>query len=227
VPETTPLEELAPEDLLQGYAMGIFPMSDGRYDPEIRWIDPRHRGVMPLDGFHLSRSLARRIRSGGFDVTVDTVFGMVVEACADRPETWISHRIQKLYMQLFELGSAHSVEVWQADRLVGGLYGVTLGAAFFGESMFSRVTDASKIALAFTVHRLNAGGFSLFDTQFLTPHLASLGGCEIPRAEYRRLLADAVQQVAHFAQRGYSPSSSDVADSAGASGRIHPRTQTS
>ncbi len=224
---TTHREELTPEILLKAYAMGIFPMSDGRNDPEIHWVDPRRRGVIPLDGFHLSRKLARRIRSGAFQVTVDTAFLQVVEACADRAETWISQRIQYLYGQLFELGYAHSVEVYQADRLVGGVYGITLGAAFFGESMFSRTTDASKVALAYTVDRLRAGGFTLFDTQFLTPHLASLGGREIPRGEYHRQLADALKENADFAPAGYSPAPSSVAPSAGASGRMQLRTQTS
>jgi leucyl/phenylalanyl-tRNA---protein transferase len=224
---TTHREELTPEILLKAYAMGIFPMSDGRNDPEIHWVDPRRRGVIPLDGFHLSRKLARRIRSGAFRVTVDTDFLQVVEACADRAETWISQRIQYLYGQLFELGYAHSIEVYQADRLVGGVYGITLGTAFFGESMFSRTTDASKVALAYTVDRLRAGGFTLFDTQFLTPHLASLGGREIPRSEYHRQLAEALQANADFAPEGYSPAPSSVAPSAGASGRMQLRTQTS
>ena len=220
-------DEITPEILLRAYAMGIFPMSDGREDPEIHWIDPRRRGVLPLDGFHLSRSLARRIRSGRFRVTVDTAFEPVVEACADRGETWISRRIQRLYVQLHQLGFAHSIEVWEGDALVGGVYGVTLGAAFFGESMFSRVTDASKLALAFAVHRLRAGGFRLFDTQFLTPHLASLGGREIPRAEYHRLLSEALSETAEFDPPGYSPSAGSVASSAGASGSTQFSTQTS
>jgi leucyl/phenylalanyl-tRNA---protein transferase len=224
---TAPLEEITPEILLGAYGIGIFPMSDGREDPDVHWIDPRRRGIFPLDGFHLSRRLARRIRSGAFRVTVDTAFPDVVDACADREETWISQRIQRLYDQLFQLGFAHSIEVYQADRLVGGVYGVTLGAAFFGESMFSRVTDASKVALAYAVHRLKAGGFTLFDTQFLTPHLASLGGQEIPRGEYHRQLAEALEKSADFAPAGYSPSPATVAASAGASGRMQLSTQTS
>jgi leucyl/phenylalanyl-tRNA--protein transferase len=227
VPETSSFEELTPDILLRAYAMGIFPMSDGRDDPEIHWIDPRRRGVLPLDGFHISRSLAKRIRSGAFHVTTDTAFEAVVEACADRDETWISHRIQRLYAQLHALGFAHSIEIWQSDQLVGGVYGVTLGAAFFGESMFSRVTDASKLALAHAVHRLRAGGFRLFDTQFLTPHLASLGAQEIPRAEYHRKLAHALQLSATFDPPGYSPSAGSVASSAGASGSTQDSTQTS
>jgi leucyl/phenylalanyl-tRNA---protein transferase len=218
-------DEITPEILLRAYAMGIFPMADGRDDPEIHWIDPRRRGIMPLDGFHTSRSLARRLRRGGFQVTVDTAFREVVEACSTREETWISHRIERLYLQLFHLGFAHSLEVWEAEQLVGGVYGVTLGAAFFGESMFSHATDASKISLAHLVHRLRAGGFRLFDTQFLTPHLATLGAREIPRAEYHQLLADALAQDASFTPEGYS--SSGVASSAGASGRTQFKTQTS
>jgi leucyl/phenylalanyl-tRNA--protein transferase len=230
VDETSSLEELTPEILLRAYAMGIFPMSDGRDDPEIHWIDPRRRGILPLDGFHISRSLAKRLRSGQFRVTIDTVFEAVVEACAEREETWISQRIQRLYVELHGLGFAHSVEVWEGDALVGGVYGVTLGTAFFGESMFSRTTDASKVALAYAVHRLRAGGFRLFDTQFLTPHLASLGGVELPRAEYHRQLAAALEEVGTFAPAGYCPSSSDVVSGAGsgaASGSTQFSTQTS
>ncbi len=222
-----PGPKITPEILLRAYAMGIFPMADGRDDPEIHWIDPRHRGIMPLDGFHLSRTLARHIRQGGFQVTADRDFTGVVEACAEREETWISQRIQTLYESLRALGHAHSIEVWKGDMLAGGVYGVTLGGAFFGESMFSRRTDASKIALAYTVHRLRAGGFQLFDTQFLTPHLASLGGVEIPRAEYRDRLAAALGQSAEFAPEGYPPEPSEVAVSLAASGRTQDRTQTS
>jgi leucyl/phenylalanyl-tRNA---protein transferase len=225
VPEKPLDDELTPDILLRAYAMGIFPMSDGRADPEIHWIDPRRRGVLPLDGFHISRSLAKRIRSGVFRVTTDTAFEGVVAACAGRDETWISHRIQHLYAALHAMGFAHSVEVWQGRALVGGVYGVTLGAAFFGESMFSRATDASKVALAHAVHRLNAGGFRLFDTQFLTPHLASLGGQEIPRAEYHRQLAAALGSTATFDPPGYSPSAGTVVSEA--SGKMQDSTQTS
>lgn len=220
-------DEITPDVLLRAYAMGIFPMSDGRDEPEIHWIDPRRRGILPLEGFHLSRSLSRRIRSGNHRVTVDTAFEAVVEACAARDETWISQRIQRLYAQLHALGFAHSVEVWDGAELVGGVYGVTLGSAFFGESMFSRATDASKVALAYAVHRLRAGGFRLFDTQFLTPHLASLGGTEISRAEYHRLLSEALAHTADFDPVGYSSSALSVASLAGASGRMQFSTQTS
>jgi len=220
-------DTLEPETLLQAYAMGVFPMAEGREDSEIHWVDPRRRGIMPLDDFHISRSLARTLRQTPLIVTVDRDFDAVVSACAEREETWISHQIQILYSQLHRRGFAHSIEVrTSADAgndLVGGVYGVTLGGAFFGESMFSRVTDASKIALAYTVHRLRAGGFTLFDTQFLTPHLASLGAVEIPRAAYHRRLADALARPASFDPPGYSPSASDVA----ASGSTQSRTQTS
>lgn len=148
--------------------------------------DPRERGIIPLDGFHVSRSLARRIRSGQFQITTDTDFEGVVAGCADREETWISHGIAALYAQLHRMGAAHSLEVRDGDALVGGVYGVTIGAAFFGESMFSRRTDASKVALAYLTDRLNRAGFTLFDTQFLTPHLASLGGIEIPGTSIAR-----------------------------------------
>jgi leucyl/phenylalanyl-tRNA---protein transferase len=220
-------EELDPDTLLRAYALGIFPMSDGRGDADLHWIDPRRRGILPLDGFHMSRSLERRLRRADYRLTADQAFAEVVIACADRQETWISHRIQRLYQTLHDQGHAHSIEVWQDDTLAGGVYGVTLGAAFFGESMFSRATDASKVALAFAVHRLRAGGFRLFDTQFLTPHLASLGGIEISRAEYHRRLAAAVAVRADFAPVGYSPTPLDVAGSFAASGSTQDSTQTS
>ncbi len=183
--------------------MGIFPMAASREDHNVHWVDPRHRGILPLDGFHISGSLARRIRRGGFAIRTDSDFAGVVTACADRPETWINAPIFDLYVALHQSGQAHSLEVWDGDALIGGVYGVVLGAAFFGESMFSRRTDASKLALAALVHRLRAGGFALFDTQFLTPHLASLGGVEIPRADYRRRLAQALARRAQFDPPGY------------------------
>ncbi len=220
------LDDVTPEILLRAYALGIFPMADGREDPGLHWIDPRRRGVLPLDGFHLSRSLARVIRQGRFRVTADQDFAGVVAACADRAETWISRRIEALYLALHAQGQAHSVEVWDSAALVGGVYGVTLGAAFFGESMFSRRADASKVALAHAVHRLRAGGFRLFDTQFLTPHLASLGGEEIARGEYHRRLAQALAATARFHPPGYGPSPSEVA-SGSASGTSQASTQTS
>lgn len=202
---------ITPDLLLHAYAMGVFPMAEGRDDPTVHWVDPRLRGVIPLDGFHMSRSLAKVIRQGRFSVTTDRDFAGVVQGCADRPETWINDEIFNLYNSLQAMGRAHSLEVWQEGQLVGGVYGVTLGAAFFGESMFSRATDASKVALAYLVHRLRAGGFTLFDTQFLTPHLASLGAVEISRAAYHKRLKAALQAQAQFNPPGYQPLSSSVA----------------
>ena len=189
---------LTPELLLNAYASGVFPMSESRDDPEVFWVDPRFRGIIPVDGFHISRSLAKRMRRGGFTVSFDTAFEQVVEGCADRDETWISDTIFALYSALYKAGFAHSVEVWEGDTLIGGSYGVALGGAYFGESMFSRRTDASKIALAWLIDRLRLDGFTLFDTQFLTPHLASLGGIEIPRGEYRKRLKAALAEPARF-----------------------------
>lgn len=189
---------LTPELVLHAYAMGLFPMAEHREDEAIFWVDPRRRGVFELDRFHISRSLARRMRRGGFTVTVNAAFEAVMEACADRAETWINDEIRRLYAALHRMGHAHSVEVWVDGALAGGVYGVTLGAAYFGESMFSRRTDASKIALAYLVDRLRRAGFQLFDTQFLTPHLASLGAVEISRAEYHRRLRAALEADADF-----------------------------
>ncbi len=225
-----PDQTITPELLLRGYAAGIFPMAQGRDYPEIHWIDPRRRGILPLDGFHISRSLRRTILTCGWSVTIDTAFAETLQGCADRPETWINAPIFALYTDLHTAGFAHSLEVWEGQTLVGGVYGVTLGAAFFGESMFSRRTDASKLALAYAVHRLRAGGFSLFDTQFLTPHLASLGGVEITRIDYRRRLSTALERSARFAPEGYCPSPSDVAGpstGAGSAGVTQRSTQTS
>lgn len=190
---------LTPELLLQGYAMGIFPMAEHRDDPEVFWVDPKRRGIIPLDGFRISRSLARRIRRGEFDIAIDRDFAAVVDGCADRAETWINAEIRDHYLALHRMGHAHSLEVRAGGLLVGGVYGVALGGAFFGESMFSRRTDASKVALAYLVHRLAQGGFTLFDTQFLTTHLASLGGVEISRGQYRALLSEALTRDGDFA----------------------------
>lgn len=192
------VQGLTAEMLLSGYARGIFPMAQSRDDPELLWFEPHARGIVPLRGFHVSRSLARTIRRGGFEIRIDTAFRAVVEACAAREETWINGPLFTLYDALFAIGHAHSLEVWQGGALVGGVFGVTLGGAFFGESMFSRVPDASKVALTYTVDRLQQTGFVLFDTQYLTPHLASLGGVEIPRLEYRRRLAAALPLAADF-----------------------------
>lgn len=189
---------LTPDLLLHGYSIGIFPMAEHREDAEIFWVDPRRRGIIPLDGFHISRSLARRMLKNSYRITVDQDFAGVLSGCADRAETWISEEIRRHYLALHERGHAHSLEIWHDGRLTGGVYGVVLGAAFFGESMFSRRTDASKIALAYLVDRLNRAGFSLFDTQFLTAHLATLGGVEIARAEYHRRLERAMAHTADF-----------------------------
>ncbi|WP_298936950.1 leucyl/phenylalanyl-tRNA--protein transferase [uncultured Ruegeria sp.] len=189
---------LSPELLLHGYSIGIFPMAEHRHDPELFWVDPKIRGVFPLDGFHISRSLARRIRNCGFSVTIDQDFAGVVDGCADRADTWINDELRSLYQRLHVSGHAHSLEIWDGTLLVGGVYGVVLGAAFFGESMFSRRRDASKIALAYLTDRLLQTGFQLFDTQFLTAHLASLGAIEIPRSRYRSLLEEAINTSADF-----------------------------
>ena len=190
---------LTPDLLLSAYRQGVFPMAEGRDDPAVFWVDPRRRGNVPLAGFPLSRSLARTIRRGRFAWTLDAAFAEVVDGCAAREETWISGTIRDLYAALHRRGAGRSVEVWEGDALVGGVYGVAIGGAFFGESMFSRRTDASKVALAVLVERLRAGGFRLLDAQFLSPHLASLGAVEVSRAEYRRRLAQALGQPATLA----------------------------
>jgi leucyl/phenylalanyl-tRNA--protein transferase len=177
--------------LMHGYSIGIFPMAEHREDPEIFWVDPRRRGIFPLDGFHCSRSLLRTMRTTGFDISFDRAFADVVNGCADRSDTWINSEIRALYQQLHDRNQAHSVEIWDQGALVGGVYGVVLGSAFFGESMFSRRSNASKMALACLIDRLRSAGFTLFDTQFLTDHLASLGAIEISRAAYLSLLETA------------------------------------
>ena len=203
------METFGARDLLDCYARGVFPMADARDDPQVFLIDPERRGVIPLDGFHLSRRLARTVRSDAFEVRTDTAFLQVVQTCAearpDRTETWINHPIERLYSQLHEAGSAHSVECWRDGELLGGLYGVTLRGAFFGESMFSRARDASKVALVHLVARLIAGGFTLLDTQFLTEHLAQFGAVEINRAAYHRRLKAALTIDADFQRAGVLP----------------------
>lgn len=193
---------ITPELLLKGYANGIFPMAESRDDPDVFWVDPRKRGILPLDAFHISRSLARAMRRSTWTLTADTDFEGVVDGCADRADTWINPKIRRLYSALYDSRHAHSIEVWEGTTLVGGVYGVVLGAAFFGESMFSRRTNASKMALAGCVDRLRRGGFSLFDTQFLTDHLASLGAIEVTRARYHTLLDAAMNQTADFIDPG-------------------------
>jgi leucyl/phenylalanyl-tRNA---protein transferase len=192
--------KLTPEILLRAYAEGLFPMAERRGDPTLYWVSPEKRGVLPLDVFHLPHRLARRVRSGAFTVTADHAFRDVMLACAapapGRQETWINDEILRLYIALHAGGHAHSIECWQDGELAGGLYGVRLGAAFFGESMFSRRRDASKVALVHLVEGLRRGGFVLLDTQFITAHLAQFGAIEIPRAHYLVKLADALNREA-------------------------------
>ncbi|MBI1779710.1 MAG: leucyl/phenylalanyl-tRNA--protein transferase [Proteobacteria bacterium] len=194
--------DLTPELLLQGYAVGVFPMAERRDDPNLVFIEPDRRGILPLDRFHLAKSLKKTLKRRQFEVRCDTNFASVLEGCAEptpeRPDTWINAEIVRLYTALFEQGNAHSLEAWLEGELVGGLYGVALGGAFFGESMFSRVADASKVALAHLVARLRHGGFVLLDSQFVTRHLERFGAFEIGRAEYRRRLAGALAIPAVF-----------------------------
>lgn len=184
---------LTPQMILTGYANGVFPMSDSRDNPNLFWVDPADRGIIPLDGFHISKSLAKTIRSERFSIRFNTDLNGVVEGCADREETWINDTIFNLYKKLHAIKFCHSLEVYEGDALVGGVFGLTIGTTFFGESMFSRRTDASKVALAYMVARLRATGFTLFDTQFITSHLASLGAIEIPRADFHDLLEKALK----------------------------------
>lgn len=189
---------LTPALVLRAYAAGVFPMADSASASDIFWVDPRRRGVLPLDSFHLSRTLKKRIQKGDFEVRIDTDFLSVIDACADRSETWINETIRQLYVDLHRLGNAHSVEIWEGGILTGGLYGVRLESAFFGESMFSRTRDASKIALSYLVARLRRGGFTLLDTQFTTPHLETMGARTVPRHKYHALLERALQRRADF-----------------------------
>ncbi|UVO50242.1 leucyl/phenylalanyl-tRNA--protein transferase [Sphingomonas sp. SUN019] len=182
--------------VLGAYSVGVFPMADGRDAPGVYWVEPRQRAILPLDGFHLSKSLRKTLLSDRFRITADRAFGDILQLCAesasDRPETWINASIEQVFRRLHTAGHAHSIECWDGDRLAGGLYGLALGRAFFGESMVSRATDASKVALAALVARLRVGGFTLLDCQFMTDHLASLGAVEIARADYMALLADSL-----------------------------------
>jgi leucyl/phenylalanyl-tRNA--protein transferase len=194
--------EITPELLLQAYRIGVFPMGERRDDPKLYWLDPRLRAVLPLDGFHLPKRLARTVQRGPFEVTADTAFTDTMRACAEprpgHPESWINDPILALYGELFARGHAHSIECRRDGELVGGLYGVSVGAAFFGESMFSRERDASKVALVHLVARLIKGSFRLLDCQFMTEHLRSFGAIEIQRDDFRALLADAVERTASF-----------------------------
>jgi leucyl/phenylalanyl-tRNA--protein transferase len=194
--------DITPEVLLRAYACGIFPMAESADDPSLFWVEPEIRGVIPLDGFRIASRLARTVRTEVFTVTVDRAFKAVIDGCAapqaGRNDTWINKRIRDLYIALHGLGHAHSVEVWNDDELVGGLYGVNLGRAFFGESMFHRARDASKVALVHLVARLIVGGFELLDTQYVTEHLRSFGAVEIPRRRYTALLDKALKGEADF-----------------------------
>jgi leucyl/phenylalanyl-tRNA--protein transferase len=189
--------EITPEILLRAYAAGIFPMAESADDPSLFWVEPRERGLIPLDGFHVGRRLARTVRSDLYEIRVDSDFDGVISGCAspgpDRDRTWINTRIRDLYGRLFDAGHCHTVEAYREGRLVGGLYGVSLGAAFFGESMFHKERDASKVALVHLVARLRLAGYRLLDTQFVTEHLARFGAYEVPRRIYRRLLKEAVE----------------------------------
>jgi leucyl/phenylalanyl-tRNA--protein transferase len=187
---------ITPEILLRAYSIGLFPMAESADDPEIFWVEPDLRGVLPLDDFHISKSLAKTIRRKPFEIRFDHDFEAVIAACAEetsgRPSTWINQTIRSLYASLFRMGHVHTVEAWDGDELIGGLYGVSLGAAFFGESMFSRRTDASKICLVHLVERLKQKGFVLLDTQFTTEHLKTFGAIDVPKDEYEHMLSAAM-----------------------------------
>ena len=217
--------KITPDIILKAYAAGIFPMSEGRDDDEMFWVDPEYRGILPLDSFHLSRRLRRTVRQEPFSIRIDSAFEQVMTACAaptsGRWTTWINHEIQALFVALHQQGFAHCVEAWIEDELVGGLYGIALGGAFFGESMFSRRTDASKVVLVHLVARLRLGGFTLLDTQFITDHLRQFGAIEISRDEYHSRLSLALSGelsgelsgLAAFKLSGKSLSTSSVLQS--------------
>ncbi|MCB5175937.1 leucyl/phenylalanyl-tRNA--protein transferase [Microvirga lenta] len=215
--------EITPEILLKAYAAGIFPMAEDANDPSLFWVEPRERGIIPLDRFHVGKRLARTVRSDHFEVRVDQDFDAVIDGCAapgfDRERTWINGRIRRLYGELFDTGYCHTVEVYQDNRLVGGLYGVRLRSAFFGESMFHTERDASKVALVHLVARLRRGGFTLLDTQFVTPHLAQFGAIEVSRRSYKQMLRAAMDQEAdwHVWPRGTAVSGEEALAALGAS----------
>jgi leucyl/phenylalanyl-tRNA--protein transferase len=211
------MKTLDPDLLLRAYSIGVFPMSDGRHAEELYWVEPRHRAIIPLDGFHLSHSLRKTLRAGTFEVTRDTAFAEIIRLCAERQDTWINAEIEASYIRLHEAGRAHSIEVWQDGALAGGLYGVRLGAAFFGESMVSLARDASKVALAWLVARLIVGSFRLLDCQFMTPHLKSLGAVEIDQKDYLALLASALGEGS---ARGGAAGAAALAGGAGAAGPV-------
>jgi len=199
----TAVIEITPDVLLKAYACGIFPMAERADDPALYWIEPEMRGIIPLKGFHVPARLARTVRAEPFTVVANRDFDAVIAGCAEsapgRTHTWINERIRRLYRGLYDIGHCHTVEVYDGDALVGGLYGVSMGAAFFGESMFHRATDASKVALVHLVARLKAGGFRLLDTQFITDHLKTFGAYEVPRRTYHKLLAEALAGEGDFA----------------------------
>jgi len=196
------MPDLTPDMLLRAYSIGVFPMAEDRDDPELVWVDPRMRGIIPMSKFHVPRRLRRTVRSGAFEVTFDKDFAGVIEGCAEategRPRTWINSRIVDLYTSLHFKGHGHSVECWRDGNLVGGLYGISLKGVFFGESMFSRETDASKVALVHLAAKLSVGGYAFIDTQFITKHLSRFGAIEVPRNEYRGLLAAALKFDSDF-----------------------------
>ena len=212
------MHELSQDILLSAYRRGLFPMAETRTVSDVFWVDPKYRGILPLSQFHISRSLRKCILKENYNIKISSAFSEVISACAERPDTWINDTIFELYCTLAKNKMAHSLEVWQEKQLIGGVYGVVIGAAFFGESMFSRRDNASKIALAYLVHRLKNTGFKLFDTQFITPHLASLGAVEIPRVNYLKHLREALNLAADFTDPSYSVS---------ASGIVQRSTQTS
>ena len=212
------MHELSQDILLSAYRRGLFPMAETRTVCDVFWVDPKYRGILPLSQFHISRSLRKCILKENYNIKISSAFSEVISACAERPETWINDTIFELYCTLAKNKMAHSLEVWQEKQLIGGVYGVVIGAAFYGESMFSRRDNASKIALAYLVHRLKHTGFKLFDTQFITPHLASLGAVEIPRVNYMKHLREALNLAADFTDPSYSVS---------ASGIVQRSTQTS
>jgi leucyl/phenylalanyl-tRNA--protein transferase len=209
------LVEITPQVLLKAYAVGIFPMAESADDPSLFWIEPESRGIIPFDRFHVPKRLRRTISTDHFEIRVDSDFNGVIDGCAGggdpgRPKTWINTRIRRLYGELFDIGHCHTVETWRDGALVGGLYGVHLGAAFFGESMFSRERDASKVALVHLVARLIAGGFTLLDTQFTTKHLKQFGAVEIDRRAYQRMLEEAIARPADFYRLGGAGTGEDI-----------------
>jgi leucyl/phenylalanyl-tRNA---protein transferase len=196
------MSSITPQILLQAYAAGVFPMAESAGDPALYWVEPEERGIIPLDGFHISRSLRKRVKHQTYEIRIDAAFNQVIAECAaksdSRKETWINKRIISLYSQLHKMGCAHSVESWLDGELVGGLYGIRIGSAFFGESMFSRSTDASKVALVHLIARLKYGGFTLLDAQFVNPHLLQFGSLAIKKADYHKLLEPALEKDADF-----------------------------